>query len=183
MQTVEAPIRRIIESAYVESCQEFLGAYDVAGEMIALPDTPRAIGGASMCSSLSATGEGIKLLSILQLEEKLLIGLHPSGTSSVSRRDLEDWCGEISNQIVGRLKNKLLRHGFEVSLGLPSVVVGKELNTVTPAESVVGRYQCDSPRGRIAFIVATLLAPGFVLAARAPQESKNVMQEGTVALF
>lgn len=34
---------------------------------------------------------------------------------------LEDWCLELSNRFLGRLKNKLLSHGCNLQMGLPEI--------------------------------------------------------------
>jgi CheY-specific phosphatase CheX len=40
---------------------------------------------------------------------------------------LADWTGELSNQMLGRLKNKFHASGVDISLGTPVVFMGKEM--------------------------------------------------------
>ncbi len=40
---------------------------------------------------------------------------------------LADWTGELSNQMLGRLKNRFHAAGIDVALGTPIVFVGKEM--------------------------------------------------------
>jgi hypothetical protein len=39
----------------------------------------------------------------------------------------EDWLAESVNQLTGRLKNKLMRHGLVLSIALPTVLQGLRL--------------------------------------------------------
>ena len=50
--------------------------------------------------------------------------------SLISDESLEDWIAELSNQLMGRLKSKLMKHGQEIMLGLPSTYFGVDLDSV-----------------------------------------------------
>lgn len=40
---------------------------------------------------------------------------------------LQDWAGELANQLLGRFKSRLLAHGITLQLGTPTTVSGLEL--------------------------------------------------------
>jgi len=40
---------------------------------------------------------------------------------------LQDWAGELANQLLGRLKSRLLAHGVTIQFGIPTTVSGLEL--------------------------------------------------------
>jgi hypothetical protein len=40
---------------------------------------------------------------------------------------IADWTGELSNQLLGRIKNKLLSHGAVLEMSTPTVFFGREL--------------------------------------------------------
>jgi CheY-specific phosphatase CheX len=44
---------------------------------------------------------------------------------------LQDWIGELANQLLGRLKSRLLAHGVAIQLGTPTTVSGLELRVRT----------------------------------------------------
>jgi hypothetical protein len=50
----------------------------------------------------------------------------PSGIDA-----LQDWIGELANQLLGRLKSRLLAHGIAIQLGTPTTVSGLELRVRT----------------------------------------------------
>jgi chemotaxis protein CheX len=51
-----------------------------------------------------------------------------AGTGQVQEQDLADWAGELSNQLLGRLKNRLCHLGLDFSVGSPIVVHGDRLH-------------------------------------------------------
>ena len=53
--------------------------------------------------------------------------------ADVDDESLEDWISELSNQLMGRLKSKLIKHGQEITLGLPSTYFGVNLESVLSA--------------------------------------------------
>jgi len=52
----------------------------------------------------------------------------------VDDESLEDWVSELSNQLIGRLKAKLLKHGLEIDLGLPTSYFGADLDSLILAD-------------------------------------------------
>jgi hypothetical protein len=50
-----------------------------------------------------------------------------SKTLAAADANLADWCAELANQLVGRLKNQLLNYGVAINLALPVVLAGGEL--------------------------------------------------------
>ncbi len=58
--------------------------------------------------------------------------------SAGNEEQLQDWLGEIANQLLGRLKVSLLAHAIVIELGTPTTVAGLELR-VRP------RNECPTP--------------------------------------
>jgi len=53
----------------------------------------------------------------------------------VDEEYLEDWLSELSNQLIGRLKAKLIMHSVYINLGLPSSYFGTDLDSLIPSDS------------------------------------------------
>ncbi len=173
-----APIATVID-LYVQSSVELFSAYGlVAGERDTTPRTPHEM---RYVSILSASGDKIRLLSTVNIDETLLIRMHPSGARELSQRHLEDWCRELNNQLMGRMKNKLLRQGCEIMTGLPSLITGTDISPVSAPDLDFREYFFASAQGRLESTLAMLLAPDLEL-ADAP-EAEQVMREGVHALF
>ncbi|MFO0725223.1 MAG: chemotaxis protein CheX [Myxococcota bacterium] len=48
---------------------------------------------------------------------------------------LHDWVGELSNQLLGRFKRKLLSRGVEIEMTPPSIVVGSNVRLRSPSRA------------------------------------------------
>jgi len=180
MSNESADVIHEINELYAEASRELLEVYGLSAKPMVAPSRD-----AGMCSVLSATGEGIKLLSVLQPELRLLTALYPGDNSTLSREQIEDWCGEINNQLVGRLKNKLLDRGCEVTLGLPSLVVGKELSTGRARDASVEQLHFGTDGGSLWALHQIQLDPEFALQPLSSSVAANsdIMREGELSLF
>jgi hypothetical protein len=173
-----------VNNLYVQACGELFSAYGLTDQLQGQSADTRDRNQTSYVSAISATGKGIKLSSILNLDADLLANIHPSRADNLSQRDLEDWCLEFNNQLVGRMKNKLLGFGCEVMMGLPSLITGTDVSTFSPPSFAPRQYFFASTHGCLAFTLATLLAPDFELTeAESAPDSQPVMLEGAVSLF
>ena len=172
------PIATVID-LYVQASAELFQLYGLTA--CARDAAPRKHHEMRYVSMLSASGEKIRLLSTLNVDESVLASIHPSHAAALSQQFLEDWCRELNNQLVGRLKNKLLRVGCEVVTGLPSLITGTDITAVITPELDFREYFFASAQGRLESTLAMLLAPDLAL-ADAP-EAGQVMREGAHAMF
>jgi hypothetical protein len=178
MSSTATPISTVID-LYVQASSELFSAYGLA---VSGRDTgARKRHETRYVSILSATGEKIRLLSTLNVDESLLASMHPSREAKLSQRQLEDWCRELNNQLMGRMKNKLLRVGCEVMTGLPSLITGTDISPVTEPDLDFREYFFASAHGRLESTLAMLLSPALAF-ADAP-EAAQVMREGVHKIF
>jgi len=59
----------------------------------------------------------------------------------------EDWLAESANQLLGRLKNKLLRYGVVLSIALPTVLQGVRLQFLGTGTTTLWTHALDSDLG------------------------------------
>jgi CheY-specific phosphatase CheX len=83
------------------------------------------------CAIIGFSGVKIKGTLLLAATKELLDYSHPSKAMGmdVGEEDYADWIGEISNQVVGRLKNSLLKFGVNAALTTPTVIKGEGINS------------------------------------------------------
>lgn len=175
---------QILNELYVEACRALLAAYGLSVRVQEQGGDASAHYEVCYVSILGASGEGIRLSSILKIDRNLVINTHPLGSANIAQPDLEDWCLELNNQLVGRVKNKLLGYGRVVSVGLPMLFTGTDVSSVNPPDSEVHRYSIESADGQITLTLATLLAPGVELhEIESSNNEEAVLVEGTLALF
>ena len=184
MNLTNAKDHQILNELYVQACRALLSAY---GLTVHVQEQGRGAHGrnkASYMSVLGASGQGINLLSMLKIERDLVISMHPVGSANISQPDLEDWCLELNNQLVGRLKNKLLSYGPVVIVGLPVLFKGTDVSDVTGPNSEVHQYSVESADGQITLTLSTLITPDAELHQMEPSMNDGVVLiEGAVALF
>jgi hypothetical protein len=174
---------QILNELYVEACRALLSAYGLTANVQEQGGTSTR-NKAIYVSLLGASGEGINLSSMLKIDRDLVISMHPMGAANVSQPDLEDWCLEINNQLVGRVKNKLLGYGRVVMVGLPVLLTGTDVSAVIAPNSEVHQYCVESADGQITLTLATLIARDVELHEMEPSmNDEAVLVEGSVALF
>ena len=109
----------------------------------------------------------------------LLVGNRsPIELSSPQKRLTRDWVGELTNQLVGRLKRKFLGFGLEVALTTPVVLSGLHLRPMPRGKLSPRTFRTES--GSIMVWVEVEAEPGFELG---PAVSGSTNAEGDVLLF
>jgi hypothetical protein len=179
----DATSYELLNHLYVEACRDLFLAYNLTEHLQGQSADTRDRNKTSYVSAISAIGNRIRLSSTLSLDANLLAHMHPSGAHNASQRDLEDWCREFNNQLVGRMKNKLLRFGCEVEVGLPSLITGTDVSTFSPPGLAARQCFFASAHGCLAFTLTTLLAPDFEFTEAQVLDGQPVMREGAVSLF
>lgn len=105
---------------------EFYGAATGSADASAPRHAPPA---ASFAASLGFTADQLRgTLVLIAPESAIAKVLPPELAAGASSPDaLADWVSELANQLVGRVKNKLLRYGVTVTLSVPSVFRAESL--------------------------------------------------------
>ncbi len=107
-----------IEDLFATSCVEL---FQGLGCAVSVPDTAGFIEGAPV-AHIDAGSDDLELTIVLKVPHSVLSLSYPDADNIVSLDDakLEDWISELSNQLVGKLKNKLLELGCRIKIGLPT---------------------------------------------------------------
>ncbi|HEY0466462.1 MAG TPA: chemotaxis protein CheX [Polyangiaceae bacterium] len=109
----------------------------------------------------------------------LLVGNRsPIELSSPQKEHSRDWVGELTNQLVGRLKRKFLGFGLEVALTTPVVLSGLHLRPRPRGRLLPRVFSTDS--GSIMVWVEVEAEPGFELG---PAISDSIGAEGDVLML
>jgi hypothetical protein len=184
MNSSDSTEHQLLNDLYIAACRALLEAYGLTVNVQERRGDTGPRNQANYVSVLSANGEGISLSSMLKIDRDLVISLHPMSRDDMPQPDLEDWCMELNNQLVGRLKNKLIGYGAVVVIGLPLLLTGTNVSSVAAPESEVHQYSVESADGQITLTLATLIAAGVRFHEPVPcLEEENTLFEGMVALF
>jgi hypothetical protein len=100
-------------------------------------------------------------------------------TSPVNDTSLREWIAELSNQLLGRFKNKLVSRGVNLHVSTPVVLRGVRLTPLTRTELRPLVFDCDD--GCVCVWVDAELMKGVDLTVM--HESAGLINEGEGMLF
>ena len=115
-----------IDSFISASTLELFGSQGV--KMDALPSVEVRMT-EPLASSIGFTSDNMKGVLVLVVEKTLAMASLPANLKAKHCDDelLADWVGELSNQLLGRLKTRFLASGLQIVLSTPIVFVGREM--------------------------------------------------------
>jgi CheY-specific phosphatase CheX len=98
-----------------------------------------------------------------------------------SGSDAMDWAGELTNQYLGRLKNKLIGYGVALEISTPLVVSGLSLRLQEASGARTQRVDCDTSAGPVHALISVRIAEGFEISEESSGEP--MASEGEMLLF
>jgi hypothetical protein len=127
-----------------------------------------------LAGAIGFAGSDMRGTLLLAMTSGVLEDLSPSVAST------RDWIAELANQLLGRIKNQLLRFGTEIYTATPSVLRG-ELLTPLPSQSELAGHCFESARGTACVWLDVVIREGFSLGE--PTEAKVAPAEGESLFF
>lgn len=98
-----------------------------------------------------------------------------------SDRDVSDWMAELGNQLLGRIKNRLVGHGVVIELGTPAVLFGVEIQRQLGRGPVACERFVRSADGKLLIHIDANISEHFQILEAG--EAEEAMPEGEMALF
>ena len=97
-------------------------------------DTPSNDITDSPAACIDVGSDELEIMVLLKIPMSVLALTYPSSDSimGVSDEALEDWIAEMTNQLIGRFKNKMIQHDCHFHLGLPSSYFGVNCDSLLP---------------------------------------------------
>jgi CheY-specific phosphatase CheX len=168
METADAI--KLVDEIALEACANLFQAYGVPLETV-----PAAGATAPTLSAvIGFSGPGIRGTCILAASEVPITMSNPIGGSPRA------WIAELSNQLVGRIKNKLLAHGAEVYVTTPVVLRG-ELLAAVDAKNILPPRAFASKDGHVFVWIELETDPTLVLSLT-PRDAAAA-EEGDALMF
>ncbi len=169
------PIQQIMSQALQTSAEGLFTHY-------ALPLDPGEAGNLNMAAVLGFSSDKVQGAVGLLATEPVVEHTFENATGvKGDRRDVEDWLGELSNQLLGRIKIELLRYDINIYLATPVVLRGVELNVGGSQEDGVYKASFTSEKGGLCVWVDARHEPDLAL-EEIPQE-EEVSEEGDGLFF
>jgi hypothetical protein len=111
--------QRLLSAIVAESCHQLFADYGLPLER-RMADV-QTVGEISFCGVIGFTGTRCRGVLLLAVTEAPLLQSNP--TSAPARH----WIAELANQLLGRVKNRLLRHDVDICASTPIVLRGQHL--------------------------------------------------------
>ncbi len=180
MNNEKGAIKTVIQSLFLNAATELLATYKLSQRSDTSSNENSNIEDESILSVITASGEGLRISCTLKIGVNTAMSLHPDITDLNSAQDL---CAEFNNQLIGKLKNKLLAYNCKLLLGLPSLIHGNKItqSSSTDAESIVYTFYCDA--GVLLIDLQTNIHPGLSILDTPDESLSGIVSEGTLDFF
>lgn len=172
----------MIQETLVECALElFEGAVRAVGPVTSAMDEV-ILSGESVVAVIGYGGDDLKGALMLQASRKVSDLLQPPDFREPDASDavLRDVMGELANQLLGRMKNKLLQRGIVLSVATPMTALGSELRVDATGPSTSAWHAITLDVGPVLVRFDATMGPDFRLAAPAPPPEIN---EGDMLFF
>lgn len=123
--------RDVVSHALESSVREFFASYGVEGDVVDPAAEPMEADQAELGSVVGFRGDVVRGGLAFVAPHGLVAELLPVPRDT-ERPDLQlrDWCAEMANQLVGRIKNKLAMRSVDFDVGIPVCFTGKAIRFV-----------------------------------------------------
>lgn len=103
----------------------------------------------SICASISCFSNDIAMTLTIAADKGFLVNTIPmiGGQRLDTVSFQNDWCLELANRFLGRLKNKLLSHDCTLNMGLPALIDAPEHNKLVLNSNISRVFQIDGSGG------------------------------------
>lgn len=168
-----------------ESCHELFSFYGTELIVVEGDGTPREESeDGAILGILSFTGKELQGTLVLGVT-RALVSQHNQHLPSGGLQDhmVRDWVGELANQLLGRLKNKLYNFGATIYLSTPVVLSGQMIQLL-PSNSVqeVGPMIFSYGEERVTVWLEFEMAEGYCW-QEVEEEDDMLGLEGDMLLF
>jgi CheY-specific phosphatase CheX len=126
------------------------------------------------CGVVGFTGDQMRGALVLATSGEPLGRTLPSTDAS-----LREWIAELSNQLLGRIKNKLVVHGVTLHMSTPSVLRGELIAPVSKTPLQPYTFSCDG--GVVCVWIDLEIVPGVDLTQ--VTDTPDLLSEGSGFLF
>jgi chemotaxis protein CheX len=123
--------RDTLAALLVQMCREMLAPSGESFEVVLVDPAPAGTDEQDMLAASVGLGRSrLRGALVVLASPSFFRATYPGEAvreTGVADEDLADWAGELGNQLLGRIKNRLCQLGLEFSVGAPTVVRGGRL--------------------------------------------------------
>ncbi len=164
-----------MDDVVFDCCCELFSAYKLETQPRNRGDLP-VPGELAVCGVMGFGGKLLRGSLVLIATREPLQRTNPDGLGSD-----RDWACELANQLMGRIKNRLLSLGVEILLATPAGLSGVNLSPSTAERSAPQIF--SAANGYICVWLDCEHAPGFELGREPLPNAEVAVPEGETLLF
>jgi chemotaxis protein CheX len=175
--------RATLDALLAEMCREMLAPNGEPFEIV-LTDPALTPEPSMLATSIGLVGPDVKGVLVMITLPGFLRATYPPELSALPAGDddLADWAGELANQLLGRLKNRLCTLGLDFNQSMPTVVRGDRLKLwVDDRPNSLG-CRMRIRNERVDFYLEAIRPDGAALLAAGPRPT-TASREGQGFLF
>jgi CheY-specific phosphatase CheX len=163
-------VRNALRDILAAKAHELFVDYGVRCEAVTAP----YVADRELCGILGFTGDQLCGSVVLSATPDAISSSNPIGDGPT-----RGWVAELTNQLVGRFKNSLLRSGVEVMMSIPVVLTAAHLMPMPQAALAPARFAVGS--GFLTLWLEVEVDPDLVLGE--PSADLGIAAEGETLLF
>lgn len=160
--------------------------FGLAGEAVTVPIRGVLVSASegSIAATVGFTSAEVRGAVVTMTSAKLIAAAWPRElrSSAPGERDISDWAGELTNQLVGRLKNRLAASGLVLVQSTPTVIVGRHLDKAAATGTLARRYVFQGAEG-VLVVCLDIVTDGHFDLHLARQGGSLSAPEGHLELF
>jgi hypothetical protein len=169
------PDNRPIDDVVFDCCRDLFSAYSLDVSPRDRSDFP-ATEELAVCGVMGFGGKSMRGALVLATTREPLERTNPGGLGSQ-----RDWVCELANQLMGRVKNRLLSLGVEILLATPAGLSGDNLSLTPTKLRAPQVFAAD--KGFVCVWIDCEYADGFELPATPSPDIEAAVAEGETLLF
>lgn len=176
--------RPTIREHLIAAAAELLGMYDArftyASSYESQPDVAE---GEFVIANIGYTGRAVRGSLVMFMSAAAAARLSEETTGDTSPEGLCDTAAELSNMLLGRLKNRLLAHGVVLALATPTTAIGTRVRVYSPAGEPVCWHRFGGDGCVIDVRNDMVIEPEFEMVTAPEGRPKGAVSEGDMVLF
>lgn len=181
---MDQPYRDRFRALIIECCAELFGSCGIGVACLAddamNPDAEAALAALIGFAGPRARGNLLICAPLALLERSHPLAPQPPDEPAW---DLADWMGELANQLLGRVKNRLVSYGLFVSMSTPTCLRGRRLHSRPSSRGLSEQLLFQTELGAKLYVhFNAVLDRTFVFPER-PLEHVRCRREGELELF
>ncbi len=167
----------LVDGLVQDAARALFATYGVKLELDGSP-VAKTLQSVQMISMIGFSSQALSGSLLLALPDAIVDRTLPAPDAS-----LADWSGELANQLLGRLKNQLLKYQVVINLSLPVVVSGAGFSLPSKTRQLTRYFSFVCDEGRMFVRMDMELCPSIELVRQADVKTDQSVDEGELLLF